>query len=83
MEDIKSQRDIHGRYYGICASYHHAKGCLCVECASYPDDGRLMYCAKGPSEIKKELVECMCVQCEIHSKFKLEGQYFCQIKKQI
>jgi len=36
-----------GKYFGICASFHHSKACLCQACALKPEYGIFMYCAKG------------------------------------
>ena len=36
-----------GRYFGVCASFHHSKACLCQACALKPEYGIFMYCAKG------------------------------------
>ena len=36
-----------GRYFGVCASFHHSKACLCQACALKPEVGIFMYCAKG------------------------------------
>ncbi|MDG6244351.1 MAG: DUF2769 domain-containing protein [Methanolobus sp.] len=65
-----------GKYFGICTSYHHSKGCQCPTCPSYPQAGTFMFCSKGPcSGVQKK--GCMCLQCIIHKKFALEGEYFC------
>lgn len=37
----------YGKYFGICASFHHSKACLCPTCTLRPDFGNIMYCAKG------------------------------------
>ncbi|MDR2943925.1 MAG: DUF2769 domain-containing protein [Methanosarcinales archaeon] len=37
----------YGRYFGVCASFHHSKACLCRTCALRPVFGNIMYCAKG------------------------------------
>jgi len=37
----------YGRYFGVCASFHHSKACLCPHCDIRPEFGILMYCAKG------------------------------------
>ncbi|MDL2261217.1 DUF2769 domain-containing protein [Methanimicrococcus sp. OttesenSCG-928-J09] len=37
----------YGKYFGVCASFHHSKACLCPTCALKPDYGNIMYCAKG------------------------------------
>lgn len=39
-----------GKYFGVCASFHHSKACLCPGCALRPTHGIVMYCAKGPCE---------------------------------
>ena len=39
-----------GKYFGVCASFHHSKACLCPGCALRPSFGIVMYCAKGPCE---------------------------------
>ncbi|MDV0446589.1 hypothetical protein MsAg5_04350 [Methanosarcinaceae archaeon Ag5] len=36
-----------GRYFGVCASFHHSKVCLCPVCSLRPAVGIIMYCAKG------------------------------------
>ena len=36
-----------GKYFGICASFHHSKACLCQACSLKPEFGIFMYCAKG------------------------------------
>ena len=36
-----------GKYFGICASFHHSKACLCTFCPQKPIYGNMMYCAKG------------------------------------
>lgn len=36
-----------GKYFGVCASFHHSKACLCLTCALRPAYGNVMYCAKG------------------------------------
>ncbi|MCL2550328.1 MAG: DUF2769 domain-containing protein [Methanimicrococcus sp.] len=36
-----------GRYFGVCASFHHSKACVCLTCALRPDYGNIMYCSKG------------------------------------
>ncbi|SFM83468.1 DUF2769 domain-containing protein [Methanolobus profundi] len=65
-----------GKYFGICTSYHHSKGCNCQKCPSYPEDGSFMFCSKGPRpDVQKK--GCMCSECMIHGKFGLEGNYFC------
>ncbi|WP_366931346.1 DUF2769 domain-containing protein [Methanolobus sp.] len=65
-----------GKYFGICTSYHHSKGCNCPKCPSYPETGTFMFCSKGayPGAVKKG---CMCSECLIHEKFALTGKYFC------
>ena len=37
----------YGKYFGICASFHHSKACLCTVCSLKPAYGNVMYCAKG------------------------------------
>jgi Protein of unknown function (DUF2769). len=37
----------YGKYFGICASFHHSKACLCTSCLLKPEYGNIMYCAKG------------------------------------
>ncbi|MBP1909362.1 DUF2769 domain-containing protein [Methanolobus bombayensis] len=65
-----------GKYFGICTSYHHSKGCNCPECPSYPEIGKFMFCSKG-GYTGLEKKGCLCQGCIIHSKFGLEGEYFC------
>ncbi|MDY0266350.1 MAG: DUF2769 domain-containing protein [Methanimicrococcus sp.] len=36
-----------GKYFGVCASFHHSKACLCKNCRLRPEYGNIMYCAKG------------------------------------
>ncbi|WNY22856.1 hypothetical protein MmiHf6_01410 [Methanimicrococcus hongohii] len=36
-----------GKYFGVCASFHHSKACLCPTCSLRPNYGNIMYCAKG------------------------------------
>jgi len=36
-----------GKYFGVCASFHHSKACLCLTCALRPAYGSIMYCSKG------------------------------------
>jgi hypothetical protein len=65
-----------GKYFGICTSYHHSKGCNCPNCPSYPVKGKFMFCSKGACpEVEKK--GCLCQECIIHSKFGLDGEYFC------
>ncbi|WNY28655.1 hypothetical protein MmiEs2_08550 [Methanimicrococcus stummii] len=45
MADEREQK--FGKYFGVCASFHHSKACLCPTCALRPDFGNIMYCAKG------------------------------------
>ena len=37
----------YGKYFGVCASFHHSKACLCTFCPQKPTYGNMMYCAKG------------------------------------
>ncbi|MEZ5336307.1 MAG: DUF2769 domain-containing protein [Methanolobus sp.] len=65
-----------GKYFGICTSYHHSKGCSCPECPSYPEKGKFMFCSRGANpEAKKQ--GCKCQECHIYSKFGMKGNYFC------
>ncbi len=69
-----------GRYFGICFSYHNSKACMCGTCPSYPENGKLMFCARGKSELPERLRKkagCFCQECELYRKFGLEGTYFC------
>ncbi|AEH60029.1 conserved hypothetical protein [Methanosalsum zhilinae DSM 4017] len=81
MERANNWRNKYGRYSGICASYHHSKGCICRNCPTYPQDEGFMYCAKGPSDAAGRKNGCMCPECIVYDKFKLEGRYFCQDRK--
>ncbi|MDK2911775.1 MAG: hypothetical protein PWR29_732 [Methanolobus sp.] len=67
-----------GKYFGVCTSYHHSKGCNCPRCPSYPEKGVFMFCAKGSSPKAKQKEGCLCAECEVHDKFGFEGDYFCQ-----
>ncbi|WP_340820586.1 DUF2769 domain-containing protein [Methanolobus sp. WCC4] len=65
-----------GKYFGICTSYHHSKGCNCPQCPSYSEKGVFMFCSKGPRpDVSKK--GCLCSGCIIRRKFGLEGDYFC------
>ncbi|WNY26701.1 DUF2769 domain-containing protein [Methanolapillus ohkumae] len=51
-QEMKNQEEPYrpeqfGRYFGVCASFHHSKVCLCPTCSIRPPVGILMYCAKG------------------------------------
>ncbi len=46
MKIMESEQK-YGRYFGVCASFHHSKACLCPTCALRPELGNIMYCAKG------------------------------------
>lgn len=42
-----------------------------------------MFCARGGvivGEGRKE--DCLCERCELFKKFRLEGDYFCQLKEE-
>ena len=81
MPDITlKSREIYGRYFGICSSYHHLKACICKTCPSYPG-GTGIFCARGNSEGKGKKEDCLCETCELFKKFRLEGDYFCQPKE--
>ncbi|MEA1984526.1 MAG: DUF2769 domain-containing protein [Euryarchaeota archaeon] len=67
-----------GRYFGICPSYHHSKGCKCQYCESRPDEGGTMYCARGNSSLSVEDQGCLCRTCYVYSQFSLEGDRFCR-----
>ncbi|MDP2216898.1 MAG: DUF2769 domain-containing protein [Methanolobus sp.] len=70
--------EIRAKYFGVCTSYHHSKGCNCPRCPSYPGNGTFMFCAKGRSSNVQQKAGCLCTGCEIHRKFGFEGEYFCQ-----
>lgn len=69
--------DKRGKYFGICTSYHHSKGCRCPSCPSYPEKGKYMFCSKGKSPAFGKKAGCFCKDCEIYRKFRFEGEYFC------
>ncbi|QIB91214.1 DUF2769 domain-containing protein [Methanosarcina mazei] len=78
---MRGAREEYGRYFGICGSYHHLKACLCKYCSSYPG-GAGMFCARGGMAIGKgKKDECLCETCVVFKKFRLEGEYFCQLKE--
>ncbi|WP_319506762.1 DUF2769 domain-containing protein [uncultured Methanolobus sp.] len=66
----------HGKYFGICTSYHHSKGCNCPTCPFYPGNGVFMFCSKGPYPGTQKK-GCMCSECFMYRKFALLGKYFC------
>ncbi|MGD9780450.1 DUF2769 domain-containing protein [Methanomethylovorans sp.] len=69
-------RETYGRYFGICTSYHHSKGCLCTTCTTCPGNG-MMFCARK-NQYEPSLKEgCLCSECHTREKFRLEGDYFC------
>ncbi|WP_406662684.1 DUF2769 domain-containing protein [Methanolobus sp. ZRKC3] len=68
-----------GKYFGICTSYHHSKGCKCKQCPSYPEDGSFMFCSKGRSKNPRVEAVCLCHECFIFQKFRLEGDNFCKV----
>ncbi|WP_319507578.1 DUF2769 domain-containing protein [uncultured Methanolobus sp.] len=81
MENLElndKNRETYGRYSGICTSYHHSKACLCIKCPSYPGNG-MMFCARKNQHKASSKTGCLCLQCHIHDKFRLEGDYFCFI----
>ncbi|MDW7732277.1 MAG: DUF2769 domain-containing protein [Methanolobus sp.] len=67
-----------GKYFGVCTSWHHSKGCSCPACPSCPEKGKFMFCSKGKSAGTGEKAGCLCKECEIHRKFRFEGDYFCR-----
>ncbi|WP_406658072.1 DUF2769 domain-containing protein [Methanolobus sp. ZRKC2] len=67
-----------GKYFGVCTSYHHSKGCNCPTCPSYPENGMYMFCSKGKSSKSEKKAGCLCKECEIYLKFRFEGDYFCR-----
>ncbi len=74
----------HGKYFGVCFSYHNSKACICGSCPSYPGKGN-MFCARGKSRLTGEMLPekksgCLCRNCELFKKFRFEGQYFCMGK---
>jgi len=75
-------REIYGRYFGICSSYHHLKACVCKTCPSYPG-GTGIFCARGNNEGEGKKEGCLCETCELFKKFRLEGEYFCQPKEKL
>ncbi|AKB18542.1 MULTISPECIES: DUF2769 domain-containing protein [unclassified Methanosarcina] len=83
MPDITlKSREIYGKYFGICSSYHHLKACVCKNCLSY-SGGTGMFCARGKSEVEGNKEGCLCETCELFKKFRLEGDYFCQPKEKM
>jgi len=82
-----------GKYFGVCASFHHSKACLCPSCALKPAYGILMYCSKGScptygsGEEKigtieeaetEENIMCLCFKCAVYKQFAMEGSDFCK-----
>ncbi|MCL2142504.1 MAG: hypothetical protein FWH46_06535 [Methanimicrococcus sp.] len=82
-----------GKYFGVCASFHHSKACRCLACALKPAYGILMYCAKGScptygsGEEKIGTIEeteneentiCLCSKCAVYKQFAMEGLDFCK-----
>ncbi|WP_300608550.1 DUF2769 domain-containing protein [Methanohalophilus sp.] len=78
MEDCSYMREGMGKYFGVCPSYHHSKGCRCSDCSSYPRDGRFMYCARGLAEKPADDSGCMCMECYVYHQFALVGDRFCR-----
>ncbi|AGB48303.1 Protein of unknown function (DUF2769) [Methanomethylovorans hollandica DSM 15978] len=74
-----SNRATYGRYFGICTSYHHSKGCLCIKCPSYQEKG-MMFCARKNQQTPSLKAGCLCLSCHTYEKFRLEGDYFCFIQ---
>lgn len=69
----------YGRYFGICTSFHHSKGCLCPKCPSCTIDG-MMFCArKVQNRYNTSKVGCLCTECYNYKQFRLKGHYFCII----
>ncbi|WP_370574434.1 DUF2769 domain-containing protein [Methanomethylovorans sp.] len=69
-------RELYGRYFGICTSYHHSKGCFCTKCPSYPGKG-MMFCARKNQHKTLLKAGCLCLDCHTHETFRLDGDYFC------
>ncbi|WNY24939.1 DUF2769 domain-containing protein [Methanolapillus millepedarum] len=82
-----------GRYFGVCASFHHSKVCLCPVCSLRPPIGIIMYCAKGKcptygsgEENNKTIGidnnetndSCLCPGCAVYKQFAMEGADFCR-----
>lgn len=40
-----------------------------------------MFCARGAVEAEGKKEDCLCETCELFKKFRLEGDYFCQLKE--
>ncbi|MGB9929501.1 MAG: DUF2769 domain-containing protein [Methanosarcina sp.] len=75
--EIQKTREEYGRYFGICGSYHHLKGCLCKNCSSY-QGGSGMFCSRKKRSSHEKAHACLCNECEVFRKFGLEGENFCQ-----
>ena len=75
-DSIKEVRKEYGRHFGICASYHHLKACICKTCPSYPG-GEGMFCSRSNNRKPGKKEGCFCNSCELFRKFRFEGEYFC------
>jgi hypothetical protein len=53
--------------------------CSCPGCPSKPDDGSLLYCARGLSSMQVRTVGCICTSCPYRS-FGLADGYFCAVE---
>ena len=82
-----------GKYFGVCASFHHSKACLCLTCALKPAYGSIMYCSKGSCPTyetggakigtieeseNEENTTCLCSKCAVYKQFAMEGLDFCK-----
>ncbi|WP_332258490.1 DUF2769 domain-containing protein [Methanohalobium evestigatum] len=38
----------------------------------------MMFCARGTNKPSGKELGCLCSECELYKKFRLEGGYFCQ-----
>lgn len=77
MQKSLNSQEIYGRYFGICVSYHHSKGCLCHKCPSYAQEG-MMFCARKIQDKCNILkIGCLCTECYNYKQFRLTGHYFC------
>lgn len=72
----------YGRYFGICTSFHHSKGCLCPKCPSYDkNSNKLMFCSRKSYDNHALMKSCLCEECYNYNQFKMVGNYFCQPDK--
>ena len=76
-DSIRETREEYGRYFGVCASYHHLKACICKICPSYSGENG-MFCSKNKNRKLGKREGCLCESCELYRKFRFEGDYFCR-----